>query len=48
MASYPKTNISKSQRLIEGGYEVENLARVYFDSISLPQTPDAHLYWQII
>ena len=48
MASYPKTNISKSQRLIEEGYEVEILAREYFDSVSLPQTPNMHRYWQII
>ena len=57
MASYPKTNISKSdfllyleapRHLIEEGYEVENLAREYFDSVFLPQTPNTHLFWLII
>ena len=36
------------RHLIEERYEVENLAREYFDSVFLPQTPNTHLFWLII
>jgi hypothetical protein len=57
MAAYPKTNISKSdfltyleapRHLIEEGYAAENLAREYFDTVFLPQTPNTHLFWLMI
>jgi len=74
MASYPNTNISKSdfllfleaprhlwaekhgkidhtlsdfdRHLIDEGYEVENLAREYLETVMLPQNPYLRLLWQ--
>lgn len=34
------------QHLIDEGYEVENLAREYFDKVFLPQHPSWRLLWQ--